>query len=209
MTRYPGCAALAALVIFGATTANAAILQVNITPQNPAYDKIFGGISFDLNTAAANKAFTAGSCGGGEASGVYTTFDATDGVSNGSLNWNGVNYSLLSSNIYLDSQGACVNDLDMTLTFNNGTSFFTQDIPTGGPYSTSQYSPSQMLATAMLGSYNGPLADGSMAVQGQQTGVTGFIAKTTSVPEPGTLALLAAGLFGVGFSRRRLRARGE
>lgn len=197
-----------ALLILGATAAHAEMLNVTFsgaTGQNP----LFGGLSFNIDTAATTNTFTTGPCvAGGQPSDIYQTFSASGGISNAALIWNGVDYSLQSSSIFLDPEGpggtsgSCPFALDMTLTFNNGTVFRTND-QSAGVFSASQYSPSQMLATGLLGSYNGSLVGPSLMVEGQPEVLTGFSAKTTSVPEPGTLALLGAGVLGVVARKRR------
>ena len=201
MIRIPRTATVVALLALGASSAHAEMLNVSMVAQ----DHSPFSLSFDLNTAATTDAFSVGSCGSGQASGVYTNFSATGGISNASLLWNGVSYSLQSSDIFLDNQGGCVYDLDMRLTFNNNTTFMVDDNPLGGPYSYSEYNPSQMLASAMLRSYNGDsyafLDTGGEAAFGGNV-----IIKTTAVPEPGTLALFAVGLAGLALSRRRIKA---
>jgi hypothetical protein len=199
MIRSPGNAAVAALLILGAASAHADVLSVSMVAQNPAYSSF--GLSFDLDTAATVDTIGTGGCYFGcLPAGTYTTFSATGGISNASLTWNGVDYSLQNSNIFLDWQGGNAFDLDMHLTFNNNTTLFMDDQPTGGPYSDSQYNPSQMLTTAMLTSYNG-YSSGLLQVDGGSRGgfLGGIKVETTpvSVPEPDTLALFAAGLAGV------------
>lgn len=206
MIRSPINAAVAAFLILGGASAHAEMIQLNITNTDPAYKASFGGITFDLNTAATTNTFTTGSCGGGT-SNVYTTFIATGGVSNGSLTWDGVSYGLKSSEFFLDSQGACVSDLDLNLTFNNGATFSVPDQPSESPYSASTYTPSQMLATAVLSSYNSGALEGGpvLDVGGTLTGPDGFQSTATPVSEPGTLALFAVGLVGLAVSRRRIK----
>ena len=145
-----------ALLILGATAAHAEMLNVTFsgaTGQNP----LFGGLSFNIDTAATTNTFTTGPCvAGGQPSDIYQTFSASGGISNAALIWNGVDYSLQSSSIFLDPEGpggtsgSCPFALDMTLTFNNGTVFRTND-QSAGVFSASQYSPSQMLATRPTG----------------------------------------------------------
>ena len=119
MIRTPRTPTVVSLLILGTGTAHAEILNVSMVAQ----DHSLLSLSFDLNTAATTDAFSVGSCGSGEASGVYTNFSATGGISNASLLWDGVSYSLQSSNIFLDNQSSCDYDLDMRLTFNNNTTF--------------------------------------------------------------------------------------
>jgi hypothetical protein len=195
MNRNPANAAMAALLLLAATSASAEIINVNITNLNPNFSANFGGLSFNVNTAATTNTFTTGTCG--STSGVYTTFSAAGGITDASLVWNGVDYSLQSSNLSLDSEGGCDYDFNMSLTFNNGTTFITQDQPLGGPFLASQLTPSQMLATSLIDSYNSQLVAPFLTVQGQPTGDTGLVATATSVPEPDTLALFAIGLAGV------------
>lgn len=213
MTRSSMSTTAIVLLILGATSAHAEMLNVTFSGasgQNP----LFGGLSFDINTTATTNTFSTGACvPGGQPSDTYLTFSATGGISNASLIWNGVDYGLQSSNIFLDPEGPtastpCPFDLDMTLTFNNGTVFRTNDQP-AGVFAAAQYSPSQLLATGLLGSYNGPVVAPSLMVEGQGVVLTGFSAKTTSVPEPGTLALLGAGLVGMLMRRRKLGAERE
>ena len=208
MIRSSMSTAAAALLILGATSAHAAILNMSFSGA-PGQNPLFGGLSFDVNTAATANTFTTGPCvPGGQPSDTYQTFSAAGGISNASLIWNGVDYSLQSSSIFLDPEGPggasgfCPFALDMTLTFNNGTVFQTEDQPVG-VFSASQYTPSQLLATGLLGTYNGPIVAPSLMVQGQGQVLTGFSATTTSVPEPGTLALLGAGLVGMAMKRRK------
>ena len=119
MIRTPRTSTVVSLLILGTGTAHAEILNVSMVAQ----DHSPLSLSFDLNTAATTDAFSVGSCGSGEASGVYTNFSATGGISNASLLWDGVSYSLQSSNIFLDNQSSCDYDLDMRLTFNTKTTF--------------------------------------------------------------------------------------
>jgi hypothetical protein len=207
MIRSPINTAVATFLILGATSVRAEIIHVNIANQNPNYDSNFGGLSFDLNTAATTDTIGTGSCG--NTSGVYTSFHTTGGVSNASLIWNGVDYSLQSANFNLDPQdlpNSCIFDLNMSLTFNNGTTFLAEDQPAGGPFLYSEYNPSQMLAAAVLATYNHQLTAPLLEVDGQYPGDTGFVASATPVPEPGTPVLLAIGLAGIAVSRRRLKA---
>src|ERR1700722_6103639 len=197
-------AAVAALLLLGGAAVHAEVIHVNIDNLNPNYSANFGGLSFDLNTVAANKTFSTGTCG--TTSGAYTTFNSAGGVSDATLIWNGVDYSLQSANFSLDSQGGCDYDFNMSLTFNNGTSFITQDQPLGGPFLASQLTPSQMLATGVIDSYISQLVAPFLVVEGQYTGDTGLAATATQVPEPGTLALFAMGLAGVGVLKRRGKA---
>ena len=201
MIRTSHTATVVSLLILGTGSAHAEILNVSMVAQ----DHSPFSLSFDLNTAATTDAFSVGSCGGGQASGVYTNFSAKGGISNASLLWEGVSYSLQSSNIFLDNQADCLYDLDMRLTFNNNTTFIVDDNPLGGPYSYSEYNPSQMLASAMLRSYNG-YSYGALQIGGEGAFGGSVITKTTSVPEPDTPALLAAGLAGLALSRRQIKA---
>ena len=200
MIRIPRTATVVALLALGASSAHAEMLNVSMV----AADHSPFSLSFDLNTAATTDTITTGSCGNGEESGVYTNFSATGGISNFSLLWNGVSYSLQSSNIFLDNQSSCDYDLDMRLTFNNNTTFMIDDNPLGGPYSYSEYNPSQMLASAMLRSYNG-YSYAFLDTGGEGVFGGNVIVKTTSVPEPGSLALLTIGLAGLAVSRRRIK----
>jgi hypothetical protein len=207
MIRSPGNVVVTALLILGSTSVHAEILHVDIANTNPNYNSNFGGLSFDLDTSATTDTIATGGCYGGFClPGYYTTFDAAGGMSNASFIWNGVDYSLQSSTISLDWQGGYVFDLNMDLTFNNGASFRTDDQSGAGAYSYSQYNPSQVLAAAVTGSYNAYIVAGLLEVDGQPTGDSGLVAKTTPVPEPGTLALLTVGLAGIAVVRRRGKA---
>ena len=201
MTRIPRTATVVALLALGASSAHAEMLNVSMVAQ----DHSPFSLSFDLNTAATTDTISTGSCGNGEASGVYTNFSATGGISNASLLWNGVSYSLQSSDIFLDNQGDCVYDMDMRLTLNNNTAFVIDDVPTRGGFSYSEYNPSQMLTTAMLSGYNNYYY-GALETGGEGGFGGAVIIKTTAVPEPGTLALFAVGLAGLALSRRRIKA---
>lgn len=206
MIRTASYAALAALFVVAIPSVHAEVIHMNVTTYNPYYAASFGGLSFNLNTAATTDTIGTGSCGNGQASGVYTSFSAAGGISDATLNWNGVDYSLQSSNFYLDSQGGCVFDLGMNLTFNNNTSFIVEDDPTGGPYSYSEYNPSQMLSSAVLKSYNGDILHSFLTVEGQEVARASFQVTATPVPEPDTIALFAAGLAGIVLTRRRVKA---
>jgi hypothetical protein len=141
MIRSPISAA-AALLIPGTTAAHAEVIHVNVANLDPAYSANFGGLSFNLNTAAAATVGPIGTGTCGSTSGVYTSFTATGGVSDASLIWNGVDHSLQSANFTLDPQGGCAEDMNIALNFGNGTTFIVQDQPTNGPYLTSQDTPS-------------------------------------------------------------------
>jgi hypothetical protein len=213
MIRISHAAILMAVSILGAASAHAEILNVTMTADD-AMNSSFS-LSFDLNTAATTNTIGLGGCDVFNqcvAPDIYTAFSATGGISNALLTWKGVNYSLTSSNIFLDWQGGSAFDLDMHLGFNNAA-LTIDDNPTGGPYSSLQYNPSQMLTAAMLTSYNGLVDTGHFeAGAGGSLGnfLDGLIVKTTpvtSVPEPDTLALLSVSLAGVvalSLSRRRM-----
>jgi hypothetical protein len=207
MIRSPINAAAAALLVFGVSAAHAEILHVNVTNLNPAYAADFGGLSFNLNTAATTNTVATGTCA--STPGVYTTFNTSGGVSDGSLVWDGATYTLQNAYFNYDLQGGCVYDFNMDLQFSNGTSFQTVDQPDGaGPFLASQYTPSQMLAADVLSTYNAQLTSPFLIVEGQYTGDTGLSATATPVPEPGTFALLAAGLAGlaaVALSKRQFK----
>ena len=210
MIRSPINTAMAALLILGATSARAEVLHMDITTGNPNFASSFGGLSFDLDTAAATYVTATGGCNFGCVTpDIYTTFDATGGISNASLTWNGVDYSLQSSLIYLDWEGGLAFDVGMHLTFNNGTSFDSQDqwmSGGGSPYSYLDYNPSQVLASAVPAAYNKFIVAGFLDVEGQPIFDTNWTANTTPVPEPGTFALFAVGLAGVAVIKRRARA---
>ena len=204
-------AVAALLAILGATSVHAEMLNVSFAGA-PGQNPLFGGLSFDIDTTATPYTFTTGPCAPGCPSDTYLSLSATGGMSNASVTWNGVNYGLQSSNIFLEQEApdSYAFDLDMTLTFANGTVFRTNDQPVGTQFSATQYSPSQLLATTLLTGYNGYVVAPSLMVEGQPEVLTGFTAKTTTVPEPGTLALLGAGFAGLeGFGAMRRRAAGE
>ena len=208
MTRSSMITAATALLILGATSAHAEILNVTfngVSGQNP----LFGGLTFDVDTTAASYTFTTGACAPGCPTDTYLSMSATGGISNAALIWNGVDYGLTSSNIFLEQEApdSFAFDLDMTLTFGNGTVFRTNDQPVGEQFSASQFTPSQLLATTLLTGYNEPTVAPSLMVQGQPEVLTGFSAKTTSVPEPGTLGLLGAGVVGIWARRRKEKKR--
>ena len=208
MIRSPINVVVAALLMLGATSARAEMLHVDITSYNTLYTGIFGGISFDLNTSATLDTLgTEGCFLGCIPPDTYSTFSATGGMSNASLIWNNVDYGLQSSSIFLDRQGSYVYELDMNLTFNNGMVFNVVDQPSAGPYPDFNDNQSQLLARAMLASFNGDIYAGFISDNGAETGITGFVAKTTPVPEPGTFALFAASLAGIALARWRARER--
>jgi hypothetical protein len=206
MSRKTGYAALAALTLLAAAGARAEIIQVKMTTDNPNYLPTFGGLSFDVNTAAATYSPTQGSCGGGTVSGVYQNMVVTGGVSNGSLLWNGTDYSLQNAAFDFEQDDqSCDFYLNMTLKFNNGTAFSTQDQVATGAFAFANYTPAQVFTTALLDAYNSPgIIAPFLQVNGQPTGLTGFQSTATPVPEPGTLTLLGAGLAGLLLSRRKV-----
>lgn len=208
MNTKTGYAALAALTILAAAGAHAEVIQVKMTTDNPNYLPTFGGLSFNVNTATATYSPTQGSCGGGTVNGVYQNMGVTGGVSNGSLLWNGTDYSLQNASFDFEQDDqSCAFYLDMTLKFNNGTAFSTQDQVATGAFAYANYTPAQVFTTALLNAYNSPgITAPFLEVNGQPTGLTGFQSTATPVPEPGTLALFAAGMAGLGLSRRRRRA---
>ena len=224
MIRSPINTAMAALLILGATSAHAEMLDVNITSNNgyaPPGDT-FGGISFQLNTADTADTITTGNItlagtNTPESSSVYVGVYSTGGVSNGSLIWNGVSYSLQSAafGYYYDGDGFSSKglpdsdgpyNLDIFLNFTNGLSFDDQNQESVNALSVSQYNPSQFLAAAMLKAYNGGIVGGFLYENGDNTRITPFVAQTTPVSEPGALALLAVGIAGLALSRRRIKA---
>ena len=85
--------------------------------------------------------------------------------------------------MYLEENfGSCGFYLNISLTFNNGASFFTQDQPSGGPYLYAHYNPSQLLATALESGYNNQfINNASLVVPGQVTS-DHFSATVTPVP---------------------------
>lgn len=213
MLRSSHAATLIAVSILGAAAAHAEILNVNVTAPEPANSSF--DLSFDLNTAATTNTIGLGGCYSSTdcaASDIYTTFSATGGISNAHLSWNGTNYGLQSSNISLDWQGGNVFDLDLTLDFNNNTGFAIVFQPTAGPYSSLQYTPSEVLTSATLSSYNGSaigvfVADGGNGGEFFDGVDMKTTVKSTSVPEPGSLALLTVGLAAMAalnLSRRRI-----
>lgn len=215
MIRSPMNTAVAALLIFGATTARAETLHMDMTSYNTLYTGIFGGLSFDLNTAETADTIITGNITPGSSS-VYTGFAATGGVSNGSLVWNGVDYRLQSASFgyYFDGEGYSNGvpdsngpfNLDIILNFTNGMTFVDENQVSVDALSVARYNPSQFLAAATLKAYNGDVTAGFIEDNGANTGITGFVAKTTPVPEPGTLALFAVGLAGIAMSRRRIES---
>ena len=147
--------------------------------------------------------------------GLYTNFDLMGGVSDASINIAGVGSSnVLQSaefKYYSDDQLACTFWSDMYLNFGSGLSVELEFTPVGFdglnlPPSAST-SLSALVAEVLEMTYNGkqPVADSEVLVNGQDIGTFNGKATVTSVPEPGTLGLLAAALASIGFWRLRLR----
>ena len=185
MNKSQGYAALTTLCMLATASAHAEVLHVSFTSQDPTYSGLFGSLSFNIDTAATTDILNTGTtsnCGTGTP-GVYLNSQFSSGLSNATLVWNGVTYSLQSSIIYFEEDPiGCVFYLNMQLTFNNGTSFWTQDQPSGGPYSYATYNPSQLLSTALITGYNDRNTEAArLIVGGQVTGLDNFIGVVTPV----------------------------
>lgn len=206
----------AAMMVFAGTLiappARASVIHVQMSAYDPAQNPdapSFGGLSFDVNTSATVDTITTGSCGAGTTPGVYEAMTANGGVSNGSMAWKGVNYTLQSASFYLEEDSnSCGFYLNMTLPFGPGTTFSTQDhLVFGGAYSYADYTPSQLLADTLLAGYNNNGFKGYLSIDGEEVGLDAFVSTASTVPEPDSLALFGAGLFGLAWSQRRKLAR--
>lgn len=184
MTKNQGYAALTTLCMLATATAHADTLFVNFTSQDPTYSGQFGGLSFIVDTAATVDTLSTGACGAGTTTGVYEYSQFNGGVTNAALVWDGVTYTLQSSVIYLEQNSeSCGFYLNLNLTFNNGTTFSTQDQPSGGPYVYANYNPSQLLSAALTAGYNNQSMNAAhLTVAGQSPGLDNFIATVTAVP---------------------------
>ena len=202
----------AAMMVFAVTLiappARASVIHVQMSAYDPAQNPdapSFGGLSFDVDTAATVDTITTGSCGAGTTPGVYEAMTANGGVSNGSMAWKGVDYTLDSASFYLEEDSnSCSFYLNMTLSFGPNAMFGTQDLPAGGAYSYADYTPSQLLADKLVTGYNDKIGlHGYLVIDGSQVGLDAFDTTASTVPEPHSLALFGAGLLGLAWSQRR------